>query len=90
MALYTSNSEFDLETRVQLTNELPTTRDYDYLHHTLRNDTWKWLIGTEDVTYDLPVGGSESHLLEAPTKIVNGKQAENYCPKIESVWDPLS
>lgn len=88
MALYTSNSEFDLETRVQLTNELPTTRDYDYLHHTLRNDTWKWLIGTEDVTYDLPVGGNESQLLEAPTKIVNGKQAENYGPKIESVWDP--
>ena len=33
MALYTSNSEFDLETRVQLTNEMPTTRDYEYLHH---------------------------------------------------------
>ena len=90
MALYTSNSEFDLETRVQLTNEMPTTRDYEYLHHSLRNDTWKWLIGTEDVTYDLPVGGSESHNLEAPVKIVNGKQAENYGPNKQQVWDPTT
>lgn len=90
MALYTSNSEFDLETRVQLTNEMPTTRDYEYLHHSLRNDTWKWLIGTEDVTYDLPVGGSESHNLEAPVKIVNGKQAENYGPSKQQVWDPTT
>ena len=90
MALYTSNSEFDLETRVQLTNEMPTTRDYEYLHHSLRNDTWKWLIGTEDVTYDLPVGGSESHNLEAPVKVVNGKQAENYGPSKQQVWDPTT
>ena len=39
MSLYTSNSEFDLETRVQITNEIPVTRDYDMLHHALRNDT---------------------------------------------------
>lgn len=90
MALYTSNSEFDLETRVQITNEMPATRDYDMMHHALRNDTWKWLIGTEDITYDLPVGGSVSHNQEAPVKIVNGKQAENYGPKVQQVWDPTT
>lgn len=90
MADYTSNSEFDLETRVQITNEMPSTRDYDMMNHTLRNDTWKWLIGTEDITYDLPVGGDAARNLEAPVKIVNGKQAENYGPKKKQVWDPIN
>lgn len=87
MADYTSNSEFDLETRVQITNEMPSTRDYEMMHHSLRNETWKWLIGTEDVTYDLPVGGSASRKLEAPVKIVNGTQAAVYGPSITQKWD---
>ncbi len=90
MADYTSNSEFDLETRVQITNEMPSTRDYEMMHHSLRNDTWKWLIGTEDVTYDLPVGGSTSRNLEAPVKIVNGTQAANYGPSVTQKWDPTT
>lgn len=90
MALYTSNSEFDLETRVQITNEMPTTRTYEQAHHSLRNDTWKWLLGFEEVTYDLPVGGNPVFNQEAPVKIVNGKQAAEYGPKMKQVWDPAS
>ena len=93
---YTSNSEFDLETRVQITNEIPSLRTYEQMHHSLRNDTWKWLIGTEDVTYDLPIGGkyivddngNTNELMAPPVKIVNGKQASIYGPKVYEKWNP--
>lgn len=96
---YTSNSEFDLETRVQITNEYPTIRSYQQMHHSLQNDTWKWLIGTEDVDYDLPVGGKyvtiedadgnqvQSEVKAPPVKIVNGKQAAVYGPEIHQKWN---
>lgn len=99
---YTSNSEFDLETRVQITNETPTLRSYQQMHHSLQNDTWKWLIGTEDVSYDLSVGGKyvtitdddgnevQSEVQEPPVKIVNGKQAPVYGPSVYKEWDPDS
>lgn len=96
---YTSNSEFDLETRVQITNEYPIMRSYQQMHHSLQNDTWKWLIGTEDVDYDLPVGGKyvtiedadgnqvQSEVKAPPVKIVNGKQAAVYGPEIYQKWN---
>ena len=80
---YTSNSEFDLETRVQITNEVPTLRSFQQMHHSLQSsDTWKWLIGDETVTYELPVGGKYvkdadgnlNELYADPVKIVNGSQ----------------
>ena len=98
--MYTSNSEFDLETRVQITNEVPAVRTYQQMHHSLQNDTWKWLIGTEDVDYDLPVGGKyiegvdadgnpeTRELIAPPVKIVNGKQAASYGPSISKKWNP--
>ena len=94
---YTSNSEFDLETRVQITNEVPTLRSFQQMHHSLQSsDTWKWLIGDETVTYELPVGGKYvkdadgnlNELYADPVKIVNGKKAAKYGPKISQKWNP--
>ena len=94
---YTSNSEFDLETRVQITNEVPTLRSFQQMHHSLQSsDTWKWLIGDETVTYELPVGGKYvkdadgnlNELYADPVKIVNGKKATKYGPKISQKWNP--
>lgn len=76
---YTSSSEFDLETRVQITNEVPLTRNYDMMHHSLQNDTWKWLIGTENVDYDVPYS--------EVTKTVNGVKAKTYGQSTQSVWN---
>lgn len=98
--MYTSNSEFDLETRVQITNEVPAVRTFQQMHHSLQNETWKWLIGTEDVDYDLPVGGKyiegvdadgnpeTRELIAPPVKIVNGKQAASYGPSKSEKWNP--
>lgn len=94
---YTSNSEFDLETRVQITNEVPTLRSFQQMHHSLQSsNTWKWLIGDETVTYELPVGGKYvkdadgnlNELYAAPVKTVNGKQAPKYGPKVSQKWNP--
>lgn len=78
MALYTSDSEFDAETRVQITNEVPPVDIYDGLNSVLKNDTWKWLLGFSSVEYGLTVGDSDTD--EQPVKIVNGVQADNYGP----------
>ncbi len=98
--MYTSNSEFDLETRVQITNEVPAVRTFQQMHHSLQNETWKWLIGEEDVDYDLPVGGKYiegvdadgnpevRELIAPPVKIVNGKQAASYGPSVGEKWNP--
>lgn len=85
MSEYTSSSEFDLENRVQLTNEIPISRDYEAMHHALQNDTWKWLIGDETVEYNLPYGGDATH--DAPEKIVNGVKAANYGQKPHQKWN---
>lgn len=79
---YTSSSEFEQEDRVQITNEIPLTRNYEMMHHSLQNDTWKWLIGTEDVEWDLPYNEA--------TKTVNGVKAKVYGDQPKQVWDPAT
>lgn len=86
---YTSDSEFEVEGRVQITNEVPPMDIYENLHTALKNDTWKWLLGWTDVTFGLDYkGNNDPDDEEEPLKIVNGKVAEEYGPKPESVWDP--
>ena len=85
---YTSDSEFDLETRVQLTNEIPPMDMYDGVHSALKNSTWKWLLGFSDITLDLEYkGNNDPDDDEEPLKIVNGTVADNYGPKPKQVWN---
>lgn len=86
---YTSNSEFDLETNVQITNETPLHDIYAQMHGVLKNDMWKWLIGYQEVDHEIPYEGlsiSDSETLY-PHKIVNGKIAPNYGEKPHDVWE---
>lgn len=86
---YTSDSEFDVETRVQLTNEIPPMDMYDGVHSALKNSTWKWLLGFSDITLNLEYKGNNNpDDDEEPLKIVNGTVADNYGPKPTQVWNP--
>ena len=86
---YTSDSEFDVETRVQLTNEIPPMDMYDGVHSALKNSTWKWLLGFSDITLNLEYKGNNNpDDDEEPLKIVNGTVADNYGPKPTKVWNP--
>lgn len=86
---YTSDSEFDAETRVQLTNEIPPMDMYDGVHSALKNATWKWLLGFSDITLNLDYkGNNDATDEEEPLKIVNGTVADNYGPQPKQVWNP--
>ena len=54
MSLYTSRSEFDLEKRVQFTNEIPPYDMFGGLNSVLQTDLWKWILGFTDVEFGLP------------------------------------
>ena len=54
MSLYTSRSEFDLEKRVQFTNEIPPYDMFGGLNSVLQTDLWKWVLGFTDVEFGLP------------------------------------
>lgn len=91
---YTSNSEFDAETRVQITNELPLLDMSKQLNSVLRNDTWKWLLGYENITWDTPYESTttkdqngNSFTTENSAKIVNGTQADDYGPQPYKKWN---
>lgn len=49
----TSDSQFNDEKRVQITNEIPPYDLSEGVHHLLRNDFWKWLLGYSYITFDL-------------------------------------
>lgn len=51
MSLYTSRSEFDLEKRVQFTNEIPPYDMFGGLNSVLQTDLWKWILGFTDVEF---------------------------------------
>ena len=91
---YTSDSEFDAETRVQITNEVPPMDIYDGLHSVLKLDKsgiWKWLLGFSNITTGLEFKGNyDADDDEEPLKIVNGTVAEEYGPKSKQVWDSTS
>lgn len=54
MSLYTSRSEFDLEKRIQFTNEIPPYDMFGGLNSVLQTDLWKWVLGYTDVEFGLP------------------------------------
>lgn len=80
MSFYTSNEEFDLVKRVHVTNEIPVYSLYDGAHSVLRNDFWKWYLGTQDVDWDLDYGKYDPETEDTYFKSVNGTLSENYGP----------
>lgn len=54
MSMYTSTSEFDIDRRVQITNETPVLNLFEALNSTMQNDFYEWIIGTEEVSYNVP------------------------------------
>lgn len=54
MSQFTSRSEFDIEKRVQFTNEIPPYDMYDSLNSVLQTDLWKWVLGFTKVEFGLP------------------------------------
>lgn len=63
MSQYTSESEFNLEKRVHITNEIPPYDMFDALNSvmqtTIKNgeivpSIWQWILGYTKVEYDLP------------------------------------
>lgn len=83
---FTSNEEYDIDKRVQLTNEIPPYCAYDGLNHVLQNSYWKWFLGSSTVEYSCTKTGVIS-AMDEPIKIVNGTISENYGPKFEKVWN---
>lgn len=94
MSQYTSKSEFDLEKRVHLTNEIPPFDMYDAVNSVLQdNNLWKWVLGSTVVDFNLPYAVnvldentgtvSKKRFLESGEvyyKMVNGVIADNYGP----------
>lgn len=61
MSQLTSTSEFDLEKRVQITNEVVPYDIYKALNSTIKNDFWKWVLGTVDTQYNMPYATVKSY-----------------------------
>lgn len=78
MSLYTSNSEYDFEKHIQLTNEMPPYDMYAGVNSVLQNEMWKWFLGYTKV--DTDVNYSENSELTYKKKI-NGSRSQNYGPK---------
>ena len=78
MSLYTSNSEYDFEKHIQLTNEMPPYDMYAGVNSVLQNEMWKWFLGYTKV--DTDVTYSENSELTYKKKI-NGSRSQNYGPK---------
>lgn len=70
MSLYTSRSEFDLEKRVQFTNEIPPYDMFGGLNSVLQTDLWKWILGFTDVEFGLP------YSIDTEVEDYNGKRIE--------------
>lgn len=94
---YSSNDEFNLAKRVQITNELPPQDMYDMSHSLIKNDLWKWFFGSSYLSYDIQynenTNGKETidkngEIKEATiSKYVNGIRAKNYGPKPRYIWN---
>jgi len=76
---YTSDSEFNLVKRVQITNELPSISLNNLLPSALQNPFWQFLMGKTKTIPGLSLSSSASiH----PTKTVNGVVAPVYGPSL--------
>ena len=80
MSFYTSNDEFDLVKRVHTTNETPLYSLYDGVHSALKNDLWKWFLGTQDVDWDLSYGPYDQDGEQTYFKSVNGSFSPDFGP----------
>lgn len=86
----TSNTEFDLQKRVQFTNEIPNYDMFKRLHSGLQDTLWKWFCGWQKIVRDLPAKVEGETGAESPEtfyKMVNGVMAEKYGPSPYLVWD---
>jgi len=85
----TSDSEFDLVKRVQITNEVPPSALWTLLPTGLRNDFWKYFIGTSEVVH----GVTEEHgddIYTSIRKTVNGVQSPVYGPPPSDILSLLA
>ena len=48
MSRFTSTSEFDINRRVQITNETPVYNLFEALNSTMQNDFYEWILGNEE------------------------------------------
>lgn len=94
---YTSNSEYDANSRPTITNEVPPYDYYQGVNSVLTDNMWKWLLGYTSVTFDLPSKAQEIDRKGAAYvtdkddyyhKIVNGEFSKEYGPKVTQVWNP--
>lgn len=86
----TSNSEFDLQRRVQLTNEIPNYDLFKRIHNAIQDSMWKWFLGWQKIVRDLPYkveGETGAENIEVFGKMVNGVMAEKYGPTPYLVWN---
>jgi len=81
MEYFTSNSEFDLVKRVQITNETPVYNLFEGVNSVLRNDFWSWYLGTQSVDWDLVNGIYDSELEDTYFKSINGALSTSFGPK---------
>lgn len=83
MSLFTSNSEFDAEKHIQITNEMPPYDMYTGVNSVLQNDMWKWFLGYTKVTTDVDYNSNPALTY---TKKTNGNQSEVYGPKPKNLY----
>ncbi len=87
---FTSSDEFSLNKRVHIGNEMPPIDLYDMAHSCLKNDFWKWFLGSSfisyDVNYNIESDGKEyfdkdGYFASASiSKYINGIRAKDYGP----------
>jgi len=49
---FTSSDEFVANKRVHSNNEMPPIDLYDMVHSKMKNDMWKWFLGSSSISYD--------------------------------------
>lgn len=91
-ASYSSDSEFTLVKRVQLTNEVPSSSLSALLPTGLQNAFWKYFAGSTTIEYDIDYSSApDPTLLDSGIqKIINGTQALNYGPTPTIYYLPVS
>lgn len=83
-----SRSEFDLEKRIHLTNEIPPYDLFEAVNSVFQTDFWKYILGSTTIEFDLPYktlkqDGSYERVPDNENvyyKKVNGVLSQNYGP----------
>ena len=85
---YTSDDEFSFDRRIQITNEVPTLDPFENLHSVMQNDVWKWMIGSNQIMFDVPFNldtdgwelkdGQNRIVAHSISKYVNGMRVRDY------------